>query len=74
MMTLSFKGNALGVKFTKSQEKINTLCTWRITTYLPKNYKELETLIQTLKIYSPNIGMGFGIEKCAMLIMKSVKR
>ena len=39
-----------------------------------KNKKELETLIQTIRIYSQDIGMEFGIEKCAMLIMKSVKR
>ena len=35
---------------------------------------ELETLIHTVRIYSHDIGMGFGIEKCAMLVMKSGKR
>ena len=39
-----------------------------------KNGKELETLIQTVRIYSEDVGMDFGIEKCAMLIMKSRKR
>ena len=39
-----------------------------------KNEKELKTLIQALGIYSEDIGMEFGIEKCAMLIMKSGKR
>ena len=39
-----------------------------------KNEKELETLIHTLRIYSQDIGMEFGIEKCAMLVMKSGKR
>ena len=39
-----------------------------------KNEKELETLIHTVKIYSRGIGMQFGIEKCAMLVMKSGKR
>ena len=29
----------------------------------PKNENELETLIQTIKIYSQDIGMEFGIEK-----------
>ena len=32
-----------------------------------KNEKELETLIHTVRIYSQDIGMGFGIEKCALL-------
>ena len=39
-----------------------------------KNEKELETLIHTVRIYSRDIGMEFGIEKCTMLVMKSGKR
>ena len=39
-----------------------------------KNEKDLETLIQTVRIYSKRIGMEFGIEKCVMLIMRSGKR
>ena len=39
-----------------------------------KNEKELETLIHTVRIYSWDIGMEFGMVKCAMLVMKSGKR
>ena len=39
-----------------------------------KNEKELETLIHAVRIYSQDIGMEFGIGKCAMLVMKSGKR
>ena len=39
-----------------------------------KNEKELEALKQIVRIYSQDIGMEFGIEKCAMLIMKSRKQ
>ena len=39
-----------------------------------KNEKELETLIEAVKIYSLDIGIEFGIEKCTMLVMKSGKR
>ena len=39
-----------------------------------KNEKELETLIHAVRIYSHDIGMEFGIGKCAMLVMKSGKR
>ena len=42
--------------------------------YLQKNEKELETLIYAVIIYSQDIGMEFGVEKCAMLVMKSGKR
>ena len=41
---------------------------------IAKNEKELEALIQTIRIYNQNIRMEFGIEKCAMLIIKSGKR
>ena len=34
-----------------------------------KNEKELETPIQTIRIYSQDIVIEFGIEKYAMLIM-----
>ena len=36
--------------------------------------KELETLIHAIRIYSQDIGMEFGIEKYATLVMKSGKR
>ena len=39
-----------------------------------KNEKEQETLIHAVRIYSQDIGMEFGIEKCAMLVIKSGKR
>ena len=39
-----------------------------------KDEKELETLIHAVRIYSQDIGMEFGIEKCAMLVMKSGKQ
>ena len=38
-----------------------------------KNEKKLETLIHAVRIYSQKIEMEFGIEKCAMLVMKSGK-
>ena len=43
------------------------------STYLQKNEQELETLIHAVRIYSQDIGMEFGIEKCAILVMKSGK-
>ena len=39
-----------------------------------KNEKELETQKHTVRIYSQEIGMEFGIEMCAILVMKSGKR
>ena len=40
-------------------------------TLFSKIEKELETLMQSVSIYSEDIGMEFGIEKWAMFLMKS---
>ena len=42
--------------------------------FFAKNEKALETGIQTLRLFIQIIGMEFNIEKCAMLLMKNVKR
>ena len=39
-----------------------------------KNEKEMETLIQTRRIYRRDRGMKFDTDKCAILIMKSGKK
>ena len=51
-----------GNKLSKSQEKINHLIYMDDFKLFAKNEKELETLIQTVRIYNRDIGMGFGIE------------
>ena len=66
------KGTA-GYKL-RSQEKVNHLIYMDDIKLFAKNEKELKTIIHTVRIYSQNIGMGFGIEKCAMLVMKSGKQ
>ena len=63
-----------GYKLGRSQEKVNHLMYMDDIKLFVKNEKELETLIHTVRIYSRDIGMEFGIEKCAMLVMKSGKR
>ena len=60
-----------GYKLSRSQEKVNHLMYMDDIKLFAKNEKELETLIHTVRIYSRDIGMEFGIEKCAMLVMKS---
>ena len=57
---------AAGYKISRSQKKINHLM------YMDE--KGLETFIHAVRIYSQDIGVEFGIEKCAMLVMKSGKR
>ena len=63
-----------GYKLCRSQEKINHLMYMDDIKLFTKNEKELETLIHAVRIYSQDIGMEFGREKCAMLVIKSGKR
>ena len=37
------------------------------------NEKSLEVLTQTMRVFSNDIGMKFGVEKCAVLTMKKGK-
>ena len=55
-------------KHTEKAEWINDMT--RSTT----EWKELEILIHTVRIYSQDIGMEFDIEKCALYVMKGGKR
>ena len=47
-------------------QKINNLIHKEDIKLFAQNEKELETLIQAVRIYSQDIGMEFVIEKCAM--------
>ena len=62
-----------GYNLNRSQEKTNYLMDMDDIKLFAKNEKELETLIHAVRIYNQDIGMEFGIDKCAMLIMKSGK-
>ena len=76
MMPLNriLKKCAGGYRLSRLQEKINHLMYMDDIKLLAKNEKELETLIHAVRIYSQDIGLEFGIEKCAMHVMKSGKR
>ena len=60
-------------EFAGSREKINHLLFMDDLKLYSKSEKELDSLIQTVRIFSEDIGMEFGIEKCAMLVMKRGK-
>ena len=58
------------------QEKINHWIYMDDIKLFTKHEKKnkLVTLIQAIRTYSQNRGMEFGIDKCAMLVMKIDKR
>ena len=39
-----------------------------------KTEKELNSLVQTVRVFSEDIGMKFSIEKCSMLVIKKGKK
>ena len=63
----------LEYKLSRSQEKIDHLMYMDDIKLFVKNEKELKTQIHAVRIYSQVMGMEFGIEKCAMLVMESGK-
>ena len=63
-----------GYKLSRSQEKINHPMYMDDIKLFAKDVKELETLIYAVRIFSQDIGRKCGIEKCAILVMKSGKR
>ena len=64
-----------GLKLCRSQEKINHLMHMDDIKIFAKNDKiNLENLIHAVRVYIQDIGMEFGIEKRAMLVMKSSRR
>ena len=63
-----------GYTLGRSQEKINHLMYMDDIKLFAKNEKEPETLIHTVRIYSQDLGMEFGIEKCTLRVMKNGKQ
>ena len=53
--------------------KINHLLFMDDLKLYSRNQKELDSLVQTILIFNRDIGMEFGIEKCAMLVLEKEK-
>ena len=57
----------------ESKENINHLLFMDDLKSYSRNEKELDSLVQTIRIFSKDIGMEFGIEKCAVLVLEKGK-
>ena len=60
-------------QFLESKEKINHLLITDDLKLYSQSEKGLDSLIQTVHVFSEDIGMEFGIEKYAMLVMEKGK-
>ena len=59
--------------FSESKEKINHLLFMDDLKLYSRSEKRLNSLVQTVCVFSEDVGMEFGIEKCAMLVMEKRK-
>ena len=60
-------------EFSESKEKINHLLFMDDLKSYSRSEKGLDSLVQTVRVFSEDIGMEFGTEKCAMLVMAKGK-
>ena len=60
-------------EFSGNKEKINYLLLMDDLKLYSRNWKGLDSLVQTISIFSEDIGVEFGIEKCAMLVIEKGK-
>ena len=60
-------------EFSESKEKINHVLFMDDLKLYSRSEKGLDSLVQTVRVFSEDIGMEFGIEKCAMLVMEKGK-
>ena len=53
-------------EYSESKEKINHLLFTNDLKLYSQSEKGLDSLVQTVRIFSEDIGMEFGIQKCAV--------
>ena len=57
-------------EFSESKEKVNYILFMDDLKLYSRSKKGVDSLVQTVRLFSEDIGMEFGIEKCAMLVME----
>ena len=72
-MSILLRDVKAGYELGKGLPIINHLLFMDDLKVFGKNEKQLDTLINTVRIFSNDIGMEFGISKCAVLVMKRGK-
>ena len=71
-LTLILHKSESAYQFSSTKGKINHLFMDDLKLYV-KNEKGLDSFVQTVRIFSDDIGMEFGIEKCATIVLKRGK-
>ena len=72
-LSLILRKTKAAYEFSESKEKINHLLFMDDLKLYSRSEKGLDSSVQTVRVLSEDIGMEFGIEKCAMLVMDKGK-
>ena len=72
-LTLALRNTSLGYKMSKESEPISHLLFMDDLKLYASNKNSLDSLVNTVKIFSDDIRMEFGLSKCAVLELKRGK-
>ena len=72
-LSLILRKTKAAYEFSESKDKINHLLFMDDLKLYSRSEKGLDSLVQTVLVFSEDIGMEFVIEKCAMLVIKKGK-
>ena len=73
LLSLILRKAKAAYEFSESKEKINHLLFMDDLKLYSRSEKGLDSLLQTVHVFSEDIGIEFGVEKCAMLLMEKGK-
>ena len=73
LLSLILRKAKVAYEFSESKEKINHLLFMDDLKLYSRSEKGLDSLVQTVCVFSEDIGMEFGIKRCAMLVMEKGK-
>ena len=69
-LSLILRKTKAAYKFSKSKEKINHLLFMDDLKLYSRSEKRLDSSVETVCVFSEDIAMEFGLERCAMLVME----
>ena len=69
-LTTLLRKESMGYRFSKSKKQINHLLFMDDLKLYAKDEADLDKLINVVSVFSRDIGMEFGLDKCAVLVMK----
>ena len=72
-LSLILKNAKAAYEFSESKEKINHLLFMDDLKLYSRSEKGLDSLVRTVRVFIEDVGMEFGIEKCAILVTEKRK-